>query len=186
MLVMQTKLKYGLNSNEDNAPTTITGTIPATTNTSKLGIFVTPIEPLEKGDSVTIEVTASTSVPYQKTIKCKFTLKPELQGANTYSIEDAENMDYAILKMTCPNNEASVVIELDATKVRIDTNDEIYINRDDTKTETTTINGKKYVKKIVFVLPAETTRYVKFYKVDKTQNYTYTGVESNCPIKVTI
>lgn len=183
---MPIRLKFGINSSDENAPTTITGTIPATTNTSKVGIFVTPLEQLGTRDSVTIEVTASTSVPYQKTIKCKFTLKPELQGANTYSIEDAENMDYAILKMTCPNNEATVVIELDATKVRIDTNDEIYINRDDTKTETTTIDGKKYVKKFVFVLPAETTRYVKFYKVDRTQNYTYTGVESDCPIKVTI
>lgn len=88
--------------------------------------------------------------------------------------------------MTCPNSEATVTLEIDPTQLRIDTNDEVYINRDDTKTEYTTINTKNYVTKIVFKLPAETTRYVKFYKVDKTQDYTYPGFEDEHPIKVTI
>ena len=109
-----------------------------------------------------------------------------MQGANTYSIEDAKNNEYAILKLTCPNDEATVTLEFDPTKLRIDTNDEVYINRDESKTVTTTINGKQYVNKIVFDLPAETTRYVKFYKVDKTQNYTYPGVQETSPIEVTI
>jgi len=109
-----------------------------------------------------------------------------LTGTNEYSIEDAVNNDYALLKLICPNGEAQVTIELDPTKVRIDANDEIYISRDDTKTEYQTINGKSYVKKFVFIMPSETARFVKLYKVDKTQNYTYTGTQTNIPIKVTI
>ena len=151
-----------------------------------MGIFVTPINQLESNETVTIDVTASTSVPYQKTISCKFILKPETQGTNTYSIEDVVNREYAILKLTCPNDSSTVTLEFNPNELRIDTNDEVYINRDDTLTETTTINGKLYVKKFVFDLPAETTRYVKFYKVDKTQNYTYPGVQAISPIKVTI
>lgn len=141
---------------------------------------------MASNETVTIEVTASTSVPYQKTISCEFTLKPETQGTNTYSIEDVVNSEYAILKLTCPNEPATITLEFDPNELRIDTNDEVYIKRDDTLTETTTINGKLYVKKFVFDLPAETTRYVKFYKVDKTQNYTYPGVQATSPIKVTI
>lgn len=141
---------------------------------------------MKASETVTIEVTASTSVPYQKTISCKFTLKPETQGTNTYSIEDVENREYAILKLTCPNDSTIVTLEFDPNELRIDTNDEVYINRDDTLTETTSIDGKSYVKKFVFELQAETTRYVKFYKVDKTQNYTYPGVQATSSIKVTI
>lgn len=180
------KSKYGINSEEENAPTTLTDTIPASTNTSKVGIFVTPIQPLASNETVTIEVTASTTVPYQKTISCTFTLKPELQGINEYSIQDAVNSEYAILKLTCPANEATVTLEFDPEELRIDSNDEIYINRDDTKTEYSTIDDKNYVKKIVFEMPAETTRYVKFYKVIKTQNYTYPRVQETSAIQVTI
>lgn len=147
---------------------------------------MTPIDTIDQSDQIKIQVTASTSVPYQKTISCEFTLKAEAQGTNTYSIEDVENRDYAVLRLTCPNELSTVTVEFDPTILRIDTNDEIYINREDSGTETTTIEGKQYVKKIVFDLPAETTRYVKFYKVDKTQNYTYPGVQETSPIKVTI
>lgn len=151
-----------------------------------MAIFVTPLRQIESNETVTIDVTASTTTPYKKTISCRFTLKPETQGTNTYSIEDAENRDYAILKITCPNEGARITLEFDPTKLRIDTNDEIYVNRVENLTETTAINGKTYVKKFIFDLEAEKTRYVKFYKVDKTQNYTYPGVQATSPIKVTI
>lgn len=151
-----------------------------------MGIFVTPITDLDENESVKIQVTASTSVPYQKTISCEFTLNAETQGANTYSIEDSVNMEYAILKLTCPGDSSTVTLEFDPTELRIDTNDEVYINREAAGMETSTIDGKQYVKKIVYVMPAETTKYVKFYKVVKTQNYTYPGVQATSPIKVTI
>ena len=130
---------------------------------------------------MTIEVTASTSVPYEKTISCTFTLKAETQGTNTYSIEDVVNRDYAILKLSCPNTEATVTIEIDPTRVRIDSNDEVYKNK-----TSMTVDSNGLVNKIVFILPAETTRYVKFYKVDKTKDYTYPGFVGIHPIKVTI
>ena len=49
-----------------------------------------------------------------------------------------------------------------------------------------TVDSNGLVNKIVFILPAETTRYVKFYKVDKTKDYTYPGFVGTHPIKVTI
>ena len=104
-----------------------------------------------------------------------------------YTIEDVTNRDYAILKLTCANDTGTeVTLVFDPTKLRIDSNDEVYLNRDDSRTETTTIDGKIYVKKIVFDLSAETTKYVKFYKVDSAQNYSYPGVNETSPITVTI
>lgn len=182
------KIKCGINSSEENAPTTETGTIPASTNTSKVGIFVTPIGQIDKNDSVKVMVTASTSVPYQKTISCEFTLKAVTQGENTYFIEDAVNRDYAILSLTCKNNSgAQVTLEYDPDELRIDMNDEVYVNRiveDDVLI--TESDGSKWIKKIVFYIDAETTKHVKFYKVNKTQNYSYPGVQVTSPITVTI
>lgn len=184
--MIQIKLEYGINSDVENAPQTVNGTILAKTNTSKIGIYVTPLKKLEQDDSVKITVTASTSAPYQKTISAEFTLKVKTQGSNTYSIEDVENRDYAILKLTSPEESSTVTLEFDPSILRIDTNNEVYIKRDDSKTVTTTIDGKEYVKTIVFNLEEEKTRYVKFYKVDKTKNYTYPGVQATSPIKVSI
>ena len=179
------KIKLGINNKQDGAPTTVTGTIPASTNTSRVVVFVTPIAEIERNDSVKVQVSASTSVPYQKTISCEFTLKIETQGENTYSIEDVANRDYAILKLTNANDTATeVTLEFDPSKLRLDLNDEIYLNKKEI--QTSTINGNIYVKKIVFNLEAETTKYVKFYKVDISQNYTYPGVQTISPIEVII
>lgn len=181
------KIRIGINSDDIDAPTTTTGTISYSTNISKVGIFVTPISEIEKNDSVTINVTASTSVPYQKTISCEFTLKAVTQGENTYLIEDVVNRDYAILSLTCVNESgAQVTLEFDPSKLRIDMNDEVYINRIVDEDVTIDIDGKTYVKKIVFNIDAETTKNVKFYKVNKAQNYTYPGVQATSPITVTI
>lgn len=181
------KVRVGINSDEVGAPTTITDVIPASTNTSKIGLFVTPITEIAKNDSVKVQVTASTSVPYQKTISCEFTIKAVTQGENTYLIQDDVNQDYAILSLTCVNESgAQVTLEFDPSKLRIDMNDEVYINRIVEKDATSTINGDIYVKKIVFNIDAETTKNVKFYKVDKTKNYTYPGVQPTSPIIVTI
>jgi len=179
------KIKCTVNSNEDGATNTDTGTIPASTNTSRVVVFVTPLTTLNIGDSVKVTVTASTSVPYQKTISCEFTLIVGTQGQNTYSIEDVTNRDYAILKLTNVNNmETQVTLEFDPNELRIDMNDEVYIKR--ISEETISISGKQYTKKVVFKIDADTTKYVKFYKVTKSQNYTYPGVQAQSPIDVII
>lgn len=179
------KIKCTINSYDENASSTITGTIPVETNTSRVIVFVTPIGDLDIDDTVTVEVTASTEVPYQKTISRKFNLNIETQNENTYSIQDVANRDYAILELVCANDTGTeVTLEFDPSKLRLDLNDEIYLNKK--SIETSTIDGKQYVKKIVFDMMAESTKHVKFYKVDKAQNYTYPGVQATTPINVTI
>ena len=176
------KIKCGINSEKDNAPTTFDGTIdPLNNNTSTVIVYVTPIN-VQKNDSVTIEITASTTKPYKKTISCEITLNAETEGTSTYSVEDIINRDYAILKLTCPSVGTTVTLTIDPTKLRIDSNDEVYLNSEEIGTDETGI----YVTKVVFKMPSETTKYVKFYKVDKTQNYTYPGFAGKHPIKVTI
>lgn len=177
------KIKCTINSYDENATNTANGTIYATTNTSRVVVFVTPLATINRNDSVKVQVTASTSIPYEKTIYCEFTLKIETQGENTYSIEDVANRDYAILQLVNANDTAtSVTLEFDPSELRLDLNDEVYLNNK----ENVTLDGNQYVKKIVFNLDAETTKNVKFYKVDKSQNYTYPGINGTSAINVTI
>ena len=176
------KIKCTINSYDENATNTATGTIYATTNTSRVVVFVTPIATINRNDSVKVQVTASTTVPYQKTISCEFTLKVETQGENTYEIEDVANRDYAILKLTNANDTATqVTLQFNPSELRLDLNDEIYLNKVSLE-----IDSNGYVKKVVFNLDAETAKSVKFYKVNKTQNYTYPGVDDTSAIQVTI
>lgn len=179
------KIKCTINSYDEDATNTATGTIYATTNTSRVVVFVTPIATINKNESVKIQVTASTTVPYQKTISCEFTIKVETQGENTYEIEDVANRDYAMLKLTNANDTATqVTLQFNPSELRLDLNDEIYLDEENKVSVEIDSNG--YVKKIIFNMKAETAKNVKFYKVNKTQNYTYPGVDDTSAIQVTI
>lgn len=178
------KIKCSINSYTESAPTTVTGTIPATTNISKVIIYITPLIQIEEGETVKIQVAASTSEPYQKTISCEFTVMRETPDGISYTIEDVENREYAILKMVNTSETGvEVTLEFDPSKLRIDSNNEIYINKK--SIEKTTINGNEYVKKLIFDMSAESSKYVKFYKADKSKNYTYPGIQTTTPINIT-
>lgn len=178
------KIRCAVNSYDEDATTTATGTIYATTNTSKVTVFVTPLTEMRENETVKVLVSASTEVPYQKTISCEFTLKIQNQSGVNYSIEDVANQDYAVLKLVNTSDIATqVTLEFDPSVLRLDMNDEIYLNNTDLAVST--IDGNQYVKKVVFSLNGQNSKNVKFYKVDKTQNYSYPGVQTTSPIDVT-
>lgn len=178
------KIRCTVNSYDEDATTTDTGTIYATTNTSKVTVFVTPLTEMRENETVKVLVSASTEVPYQKTISCEFTLKIQNQNGVNYSIEDVANQDYAVLKLVNTSDIATqVTLEFDPSVLRLDMNDEIYLNNTDLAVST--IDGNQYVKKVVFSLNGQNSKNVKFYKVNKTQNYSYPGVQTTSPIDVT-
>lgn len=178
--------KISCSINTEDGGTSATGTIYATlngtpNNVSRVAILVKPLAQINVGEEVKLKVTAKTEEPYQKEISCEFSLKMKLSGQTSYSIEDVANRDYALLKLVNPDESgAQVTLTFDPTKVRLDLNDEIYQDRVSMETDS---NG--YVKKIVFNMPAEGSKNVKFYKVNKSENYTYPGVEDSSIITVT-
>ena len=171
-----------------NGAATGNGTIFATTNTSRVGIIVEPLEGtvVEEGDTVSLIVSASTSEPYQKTISRKISLYINLPEGNSYSIEDVPGRDYAVLKLlNRMQSGTQVALEFDPNIVRLDLNDEVYtdtLNR--IEVGTTTISGNTYINKIVFGIEAESAKNVKFYKVDKSEDYSYPGVGATSVITV--
>lgn len=151
-------------------------------NTAREKILVTPTKNINIGETVYLLVKARTEDPYVKEISCKFSIMASTQGLNSYKIEDVENRDYAILTLINENVTATqVTIEiLDTDILRIDSNDEIY-----QKNKGIELEGS-YVKKIIFNMEAESSKNIKLYKVDKTQNYTYPGSNLENVISVRI
>ena len=176
-----TKIKCGINSAD--GPTTTNGIIYATTNVSKVTIFVTPLTQINKGEVVTVAIRASTQEPYKKEISCEVSLKVQEVTENTYEIEDVVNRNYAVLKLVNAQDTAlQYTLTFDPRELRLDLNDEIYVNK--ISTETTTISGNEYVNKIVFNMDAEAAKNIKFYKVDMSQDYTYPSGETSPAIDV--
>lgn len=181
--VQSDKIKCAIGSKD--GPTSQDGIIYKTTNTSNVAIYVTPLVQINKGETVKIKLKARTEVPYIKEISCEITLKVVQLLGNSYEIEDSENNEYALLKLkNISEGAVESTLEFDPTKLRLDLNDEIY--KSNIRIETTTINGNNYVKKITFKIEAESTKYVKFYKVDKTQSYKYPNGEASSEINVII
>ena len=150
-----------------NGASTATGTILATTNTSRVTILVNPKPGVQisEGDTVSLIVTASTTEPYEKTISRKFSLRINLPDGNTYSIEDVAGRDYALLKLVNKSYTATqATLEFNPEILRLDLNDKIYTDTDNrVQLGTTTISENTYINKIVFNMAAESAKNVKFY-----------------------
>ena len=166
--------------------TTANGTIYASTNTSTVKILVNPIARINEGETVKLKVTAKTEEPYQKEISCTFSLYIKLPEGNTYSIEDVAGREYALLKLVNRSESGTqATLEFDPNFLRLDMNDEIYADPNMlVEVRTITISGNQYVNKITFNISKESAKNVKFYKVDKSQDYSYPGVQETSAITV--
>ena len=106
--------------------------------------MVTPKTQIEQDDIITIKIKASTQEPYQKEISCEISLRIQRVLANSYEIEDVANRNYFILKMINTHDTAgNVSLQFDPNVVRIDLNDEAYINRVENTEE---VNSDGYVE----------------------------------------
>lgn len=177
------KLNYGINSAD--GPTTNKGIIYASTNVERLKIVVTPTTQIQKGEVITVRIKASTQEPYRKEISCEISLRIQELTENSYVIKDEVNKNYAILELVnAENTAAQITLTFDPKELRLDLNDDIYVNK--ISEETSIVNGKNYVKKVVFNMDKESAKNIKFYKVDISQDYTYPKGGNSPAIRVTM
>lgn len=154
---------------------TATGYISNETNIKDIKIFLKPTENLVVGDIVKVVVTASTTVPYEKTISATFNIKVTGKGV-TYSIEDEEASIYANLKLVNTKSETNTItLSWDPSKVVIDVTHEYYENRKQAKDTYTNVGGVQYVNSITFDMEPEEVKSIAFYKKNINANYTYPG-----------
>ena len=184
----QDKIRCGIDTTTEpenyNGTINDTGTIYKDNgNIKSVKIYIIPLVTIGQGESVKIEVSASTTLPYQKTISCTIELKVQAAG-KSYSISDETNQGYAVLELVnAIENLAQVTLEFDPEELRIDMNDAIMNGA--TINSTKTIDGGKFAKKVTITMSKEAAKNIKFYKVDKTQNYAYPQGETTSAITVT-
>ena len=183
-----TLIKYHYGINEAGGPTATTGIIYAKNgdtpdNISRLKIVVTPKEPIQKNETITVKIKANTQEPYKKEISCEITLRIKQVVVNSYTIEDVPNRNYAVLKIVnAQDSGMPITLEFNPNVVRLDVNDEAYVERVSGSEET---NSSGYVKKFTFTMNKESAKNIKFYKVDMSKDYTYPSGDTTPVVTVT-
>lgn len=147
--------------------------IPNATNIKDIKIYLKPATTLQGGEVINLTITAETTKPYKKTLSAKFQIMVSKQLVS-YRIEDEEESIYATLKLiNAQNEDNSITLAFNPETVMIDTTDEAYINK---VSETTTkISGSdvEHINSVTITLGAGQSEDIKFYKKDKSKNYTY-------------
>lgn len=182
------------------------GTISSSTNTDDFTIVLTvPTNViLETGDRVTIEVEATSTSPYRKTLSSTFTLVVGHYGLS-YEIEDSVGSPYLNIRITntldyytvnenitghnagtqlsieeyqnlsasdkAKCSSAIITLDYDPQDILLDMTSEAYLTSIHSETEV--INNYNYVNLFSFKIDALSSKTIKFYKIDTTQNYTY-------------
>lgn len=192
------------------------GTISKDSNSDFFNLTITPNTQLETEDKVTVEIEATSTTNYEKTIKGKFTLVVGQENL-TYQITDEPDKTYMNLRITntlsyyvvrqsfesytvnqkididtylalSEENQARcyssiVTIEFDPNEILLDITNENYKKL--IETETTLINGKKYISSITLPIDAISSTDLRFYKVDVSEDYTYPNTNNSCIVIVT-
>lgn len=93
------EIKYSCSDNAICQLSKNSGTISKDSNTDFFNLTITPNKQLETGDKVVVEIEATSTTSYKKTIKGKFTLVVGQENL-TYQITDKANDTYMNLRIT--------------------------------------------------------------------------------------
>lgn len=130
-------------------------------------------------EDITYEITDSANSPYMDlritntlsfyTVRQQFTV-----GDKTYTVDKTIDSD-TYLSLS-PENRAKcasaiITIAFNPNQVIIDMTDETYQNA--TNLQTTIVGGKTYISGFTFSVDAISSKSLRFYKADASQNYTY-------------
>jgi hypothetical protein len=180
------KVDCGINSVSNIGSTKSTsGTIYlANNNEEDVNVYIIPKENVEinKGDIINIRLTASTEYPYATTISAVVSL--EIKDVQMeYNISDQANQLYATLEIkNTQTADRYVTLNFDASKIRIDMNNQLVL--DGEIKESQKIDGVEYADEVTIEMSGESTAKIKFYKVDKSENYTYPNGDKESVINV--
>lgn len=188
------------------------GTIYTTEMTDNFVVTVTPLRVFNADESISVSISASSLLPYVKTLSANFTITVGRQGID-YEIVDNANQPYMNLTITNVRNQyvvdeafgdysAGDIISIDTYKGLSSANKEkcysaritltfdpseviIDTTSDFLKKSTYTtrnVGGVDYISSITFDVEAMSSNILRFYKLDVTENYTYPFVNNNSVI----
>lgn len=192
------------------------GTIYSVNHSTSISISVTPNKVFEEGEELVVDVTATSTSPYVKTLSAKFIYTSGKKGI-TYSISDQKASPYLNISVTNANTYCTVINAFNSYSKGdyIDIN--VFLELDDISkqnciskyiklsfdpgvilVDTTssildnatfgykTINDVSYIKEVTFPIDALSSKELKFYKLDPSLNYTYPNDGTDSIINVEI
>lgn len=140
-------------------------------NKIKVSVYIVPTQIIENNNSIIIEISATTNSPFEKKLSSQITLTSTAQ--ENYSIKDESGNNFSELILSNPK-EDDVIVSLNFNPgiIEIDSNDLIF---EDARTTYTTskINGVNFINSVKFKLSGESAKSIKFYKINKNNNYTF-------------
>lgn len=171
--------------------------------TDNFVLSVTPKRVFDTNENVEINVVATSSSPYVKTLSAKFIATVGKKGISYEIVDEAyqpylnftitnaldqykvleafDNYEvgniissdaYLALSEENKNKCASALVTLsfDPSKIILDTTTNLLKK---STTTTTNVDGVDYISSITFKVDALSSNIIRFYKKDKTKNYTY-------------
>ena len=168
----------GSTSTQNTTNTSLNKTIAVLNdNKIKVSVYIVPTQVITNGNNVVIEISATSVSPYEKELSSNITITSTEQAS--YSIRDTSGENFAELILSnSKENEVTASLSFDPTVVEIDSNDEIF---DDARTTytTTTIDGVDFINSIKFKFSNQSAKGIKFYKINKNNDYTYEQNNNN-------
>ncbi len=135
---------------------------------------------LSEGETAWVEITATSTSPYSQTISGKLILEVGTSEIS-YEIIDAPNQPYLTVNITNSQSVSSnITLSYDPEVVLLDMTNRFYLNEQSTYSEEE-LNNYKYLNSITSRVDSLSTTTVKFYKVDSTQDYSYTSMSQGEP-----
>ena len=179
LLKAETDISYNITY---QCPSTVTcqitktsGVIYGSVNKDSFNIVVTPNTTFHDGDTILIYVSATSTSPYEKTIKGKFTLVVGQEEAfDDYNEGDRIDITpYLNLPSSKKDKcySAYITLKFDPNVVRLDLTNPSYLTKTNETTEL--IDGNSYINGYTFKMEAISSQMVRFYKVNTSNNYTY-------------
>lgn len=166
-------------------------------------VIVNPLRVFDTGESVNVKIEATSSSPYVKTLSGDFVITVGKKGVSYETVDEpfqpyfmfnitnvidkytvikefdnykvGDVISISTYKNLSDSNKkncisAIITLEFDPNKVVIDTTSNIINNSEITNTF---VNGVSYVSKIKFNVEATSSTSIRFYKKDKSIDYTY-------------
>ena len=153
----------------------INGTISEAVNEDYFIVYVNPAQgtSLGSGQRAWVDITATSTSPYEKEIYGKIFIETG-SASVSYEIVDSVNSPYLTLNITNASTSAkNITLSYDPTLLLIDMTNPFVINK--TSETTQQINNNAYINTITSSMQANYNISIKFYKENRSQNYTYLG-----------
>ena len=161
------KVEYELLSS--NAVCTLSkesGIVTTETNNDTFTVSILPNSLIGENDKITVKVNVTTVDDFEKTLTEKFIIRVNDESAS-YKIDDEENRPYFDLIISNMQKE-NITITFDPNEILIDTTSNIF----KTLNSYGLLTGTNYINKISFTVNTMSGVNIRFYKKDKTKDYT--------------